>query len=52
MSSRFAGDFSITWIPACAGMTRFCAKKLFGYMALHNFEGAILTNSPPVRAIC
>jgi len=21
-SSRFAGDFSIIWIPACAGMTK------------------------------
>ena len=24
--SRFAGDFLINWIPACAGMTLFCAN--------------------------
>ena len=30
MLSRVAGDFLIIWIPACAGMTQFCANELFG----------------------
>jgi len=30
MLSRFAGDFLIIWIPACAGMTQLCANGLFG----------------------
>jgi len=25
MLSRFAEDFLFIWIPACAGMTQFCA---------------------------
>jgi len=28
--SRFAGDFLIIWIPACAGMTQFCSNGAFG----------------------
>jgi len=28
--SRFRGEFLIDWIPACAGMTQFCANGLFG----------------------
>src|SRR5450759_1015226 len=30
MLSRYAGDFLIIWIPACAGMTQFYANGLFG----------------------
>jgi glycerol-3-phosphate dehydrogenase len=30
MLSRFAGDSSIIWIPACAGMTQFFSDGLFG----------------------
>jgi len=34
MLSRFAGDFLIVWIPACAGMTQLYANGLFGFMTI------------------
>ena len=38
MLSRFAGDFFIIWIPACAGMTQFCANGLFGMKDIYPWQ--------------
>ena len=36
MLARYAGDFSIIWIPACAGMTQYYANGLFWMRAAND----------------
>ena len=46
--SRFADDFLITWIPACAGMTQFCTKWLCnmnGPQLLEQHVGHLVTSA-------
>jgi hypothetical protein len=42
MLTRFAGDFSIIWIPTCAGMTSFRSNGQSGFKIgdAHEFGNA------------
>ena len=31
LQSRFRGEYFLNWIPAFAGMTRFCANEQYGF---------------------
>ena len=48
MLSRFAGDFLIIWIPACAGMTKFYTNGLFGMKATPTAIPDLLIIEPQV----
>jgi len=38
MLSRVADDFLIIWIPACEGMTQFCANSLLNLSPKHVYR--------------